>query len=241
MCFSVMIERDLSKLSKLYQAELNESAFEYFYERTQSHPDTYKMPDEDGRIYAKSWAPIVTFVRGKREIRPMRYQLLPSFCEGLKYTRTNPKTGRDVEIKSTYNARLDSLTKARAWQKPFMNFHGIVPVTSFYEWVDYQGNPTQIEFHDPTQPLLHVPCLYDNWYSEDKSLVIQSFAIITTEPTKEVLEKGHDRSPINLPLEKIQDWLEPQKSEKGEIFNLLQTPLKNKFEGQYLLQGTREA
>ena len=230
-----MIERDLSKLAKLYQAKINEPAFEYFYERTQSHPDIYKVPDEDGRIFAKTWAPIITFVCGQREIRPMRYQLLPSFCEGLKYTRINPKTDREVEIKSTYNARLDSLHKARAWQKPFMNFHGIVPVTSFFEWVDHEGKATQIEFYDPEKPLLHIPCLYDNWYSEDKSLVIQSFAIITTDPTPEVLEKGHDRSPINIPFEKIQTWLEPQKQDRDLILNNLKEPLNNHFEGNYLL------
>lgn len=234
MCFSVMIERDLSKLAKLYQAEINEPAFEYFYERTQSHPDIYKMPPEDGRVYAKSWAPVLTFVRGKREIRPMRYQLLPSFCEGLKYTRTNPKTGNEVEIKSTYNARLDSLMKAKAWQKPFMNFHGIVPVTSFFEWVDYQGKATQIEFTDQEQEILHIPCLYDNWYSQDKSLVIQSFAIITTDPTKEVLEKGHDRSPINLNIDQLQSWLDPKSQDKELILDILKEPLNNKFDGSYL-------
>ncbi|MBD63820.1 MAG: hypothetical protein CME62_01325 [Halobacteriovoraceae bacterium] len=234
MCFSVMIERDLSKLARLYQASINEQAFEYFYQRTQSHPDVYKMPTEDGRIYAKSWAPIITFVRGKRELRPMRYQLLPSFCEGQKYTRVNPKTGKDIEIKSTYNARLDSLFKARAWQKPFMNFHGIVPVTSFFEWVDHQGKSTQIEFTDPDKEILHVPCLYDNWYSQDKSLVIQSFAIITTDPTKEVLEKGHDRSPINLDENEIQTWLDPKNSDQTTILDCLKKPLKNVFQGEFL-------
>ena len=234
MCFSVMIERDLSKLSKLYMAEINEPAFEYFYERTQSHPELYKLPqDEKGRIYAKGWAPIVTFVRGKREIRPMRYQLLPSFCKTPKYTRVNPDTGRDVEIKSTYNARLDSLEKAKAWQNPFMKFHGIVPVKAFYEWVDRNGQTTQIEFFDPERPMLHIPCLYDNWYSEDKTLVIQSFAIITTDPTKEVLAKGHDRSPINLPADKLDLWLKPETTDKQTVLSLLKQPLPNKFDSSF--------
>lgn len=234
MCFSVMIEQDLSKLQKLYQAEINEQAFEYFYERTQSHPDTYKLPQEEGRVYAKSWAPIITFTRGRREIRPMRYQLLPSFCPEPKYTRINPKTGRDVEIKSTYNARLDSLQKAKAWQKPFMKFHGIVPVTSFYEWVDKEGVAAQIEFKDPKQPHLNIPCLYDNWYSSDRSLILQTFAIITTDPTPEVLAFGHDRCPVNLNSDQLSDWLDPSSQTMDDIYRLLQQPVRNQFEGEFL-------
>ena len=51
----------------------------------------------------------------------------------------------------------------------------------------------------------------------DKSEAFASFAIITTDPTKEILEAGHDRSPININRDQL-------------IRGLRQTPHKKSLE-----------
>lgn len=221
MCFSVEVETDLTKLSKKFNASINTKAFNYLEELKNRSAKKYQYAkDIENRIYTKNWAPIICHVRGQTEIRPMRYQLLPSFCTTDKYTRINPRTGKIQEIKNTFNARLDSLNFARAWRKPFMSTHGIIAIKKFYEWVEKDGKKKLISFQS-NEGLQIVPCLYDTWYSQDKSLIIQSFAIITTDPAKEVLELGHDRTPINLKEEYIQKWIKPFESNDKNIFKIL--------------------
>ena len=233
MCFSILVESDLKKLSQIYQAQINHTAYKYLKDQQEARPQLFKYKQED-RIYAKDWGPVITKVRGKTEIRPMRYQLLPHFCIEPRYTRLNKETGREVEISSTYNARIDSLTKARAWRKPFMRYHGIVPMRSFYEWVQIDGKATQIEFEDSNSDKLNVACIYDNWYSADKATVIQSFAILTTTPPPEVSNTGHDRCPVILRPQDLEIWLQPDTVSEAAIWELLNQKLENTLNSSLL-------
>lgn len=235
MCFSVQVERDLKKLAKYYGAVINQEAFDYLFSQQKKLPKIYKsyLP-EDGRIYAKYWSPIVVEVKKGKEIRPMRYQLLPHFCSEDRYTRINPKTNKPQEISSTYNARIESLKSAKAWQNPFGKFHAILPIKSFYEWVPKAGKTAQIEFYDSAQEILDIACLYDNWYSADRSQIIQSFAIVTTEPTPEVMQMGHDRSPVVLQPSHRSSWLNPNQQTEDSLFNILGQPNPSKFSHRWV-------
>jgi putative SOS response-associated peptidase YedK len=231
VCFSVEVDVDLKKLAEKFKAKVNKEAFDHFQKLQNEDPKQYKyVYEDDHRIYAKTWAPVICHVKGENQIRPMRYQLLPSFSPTERYTRTNPKTGREVEIKGTYNARLDSLMKAKAWQKPFMHYHALLPVKRFFEWVQKEGKATMISFAPKNEEYLLAPCLYDNWYSPDKSKIIQSFAIITTDPNPEVMEMGHDRCPININETQVETWLSPEKQDMDRILNVLQHPHKSYYE-----------
>lgn len=223
MCFSVQAEIDLKKMSQLYKAQINEKAFDHFKSFAQKDPKNYKFVEEDGRIFTKIWAPLIIHHKGKREIRPMRYQLLPHFCETNKYTRINPKTNRSVEIKNTYNARMESLLSGKAWQKPFTNYHAILPTISFYEWVESEGNKLVLEFKPKTKEHMNIACLYDNWFGEDGE-IIQSFAIVTRNPEPEVLEAGHDRTPVNLSHEDLDKWLITENKQPNQFLELLDNP-----------------
>lgn len=231
MCFSVEVETDLQKLSNIFAAQINQKAFEHFHHLQKEHPSQYKYAyPEDHRIYAKTWAPVICKVRGKLEIRPMRYQLLPYFSPTEKYTRKNPKTGRKVEIKGTYNARLESLMQARAWERPFLRQHAIVAIKQFFEWVEKDHQKKLISFNPRGESYLFAPCLYDTWYSPDKDKIIQSFAIITTTPAPEVLEMGHDRTPVNLKPENLKAWLSPEEHSKEEIMSILNHPRESYYQ-----------
>jgi putative SOS response-associated peptidase YedK len=224
MCFSVQVDIDLKKLAYRFDATINEAAFEHFKKLENEDSNKYKyVYPEDQRVFAKVWAPIICEVRGERQIRPMRYQLLPSFCKEERYMRTD-ESGKEMEVKNTFNARLDSLQTAKAWQKPFTRLHAMLPVKKFYEWVPRNGHKAMISFAPQDEEYMLVPCLYDNWYSEDKSKIIQSFAIITDEPRPEVLEMGHDRTPINLNELNLGKWLSPQNNDIQSMMTILKSP-----------------
>ena len=106
MCFSVQVDIDLKRLAHRFDAQINEKSFDHFkqMEQQDSHQYKYVYP-EDKRIFSKIWTPIICDVRGQREIRPMRYQMLPHFCETDKYMRLDENTGKQVEVKNTFNAK----------------------------------------------------------------------------------------------------------------------------------------
>lgn len=231
MCFSVQVDIDLKKLSQLYKAQINAKAFDYLKNAALTDPKGHKYVQDDGRVFTKIWSPVIIFHKGQREIRPMRYQLLPHFCEDNKYTRVNPKTARKVEIKNTYNARMESLLTGKAWQKPFGNYHAILPTLSFYEWVEGESGKEIFKFTPKTNEHMNIACLYDNWFGP-KDEIIQSFAIITRDPEPEVLEAGHDRTPVNLERENIDKWLITDKRAPAEFLELLNNPHRPFYEHQ---------
>ena len=226
MCFSAMVAKitgeELVKTDYLDVKEI----------KMIGYPENAKEPEEDRRFFPKTWAPVLVKGREDFQLRPMRYQLLPHFCPENRYTRINPKTGRKVEIKNTFNARIDALENRHAWQPLFGHRHAAVPLESFFEWVDYHGNKTLIEFRPKEGELFWVACLWDRW--EKGGEYIDSFAMITDEPNPEVLEKGHDRTPIVLKEEHLQDWLQPQNESKQELYEMLGDKKPLYFRGAYL-------
>ena len=66
------------------------------------------------------------------------------------------------------------------------------------------------------------PGLFDSWVSKDGSLRFESFALITVEPPPEVLEQGHDRSPLFLDKDFVDEWLKlPEKKDHRNVLDVL--------------------
>lgn len=233
MCFSFDIHKDLEELANLTGANINQKAFDY-HESMLETP--YFQPITTKRLYTKNWCPILISRNNRFELRPMRYQLLPHFCEEPRYTKHIDNDKRK-EINSTYNTRLENIQTARAWKRPFMKFHGIVLMKSFYEWVYDKGKKKQINIFEKNNDLLFTPCLFDIWKSQDEKVIIQSFSIITQEATLDIKQLGHQRRPTHIESKDIKKWLEPNYSNPQELIHLLKA--KNKF--HYLGQDVSEA
>jgi len=220
MCFSIQVDLDLKKLAQRFQAKIAQAEFDRFAQLSQENPKLYKTADEAGRIYPNYHAPVIIVEAGEKIIKPMRYQLLPHFCEAEKYTRINPKTNRKVQIK-TYNARIDALEERHAWKNIFMKRHAIVPFKRFYEYLPRNGKSALASFNSKNHELMWAACLWDCWISADQKTKIESFAIITDEPPIEVEQAGHDRCPIFLKEELLDDWLNPMAESRDEIYEML--------------------
>lgn len=233
MCYSIRVISDLTRYKEIFGAEINQKAFDYLRAQQSEEPKKFIFaPDTDGRVFPKLWAPVVVEHQGERQIRPMRYQLVPYFSKTERYTRKNPKTGKAQEIAGTYNARVESLLTAKAWQRPFQSQHGVLLLSHFYEWVEKDGKKALIKFHPTKSPHIIAPCLWDTWYSEDRETIIQSFAIITRSPNPEVLKMGHDRTPVNLRISDVQAWLNP-KEDSAQIINRLSSISSEYYEFEW--------
>lgn len=169
-----------------------------------------KLPDADNRVFSNYFSNVIISNQGQREFFPMRYRVRPH--------------DSDSEVPAKYNlfnARIDSLETRKSWSSLFMQKHGLFPFVRFFEWVDRSNKKKLISFKADQHEIMWAPCLWDEWESMDKTIKFKSFAIITDEPPKEVLEAGHDRCPIFLKEEEIDNWLNPQGMNKKSIYQLL--------------------
>lgn len=212
MCFSIEINRDLKYLSEFFNAKIDKKSFLLLEENFKKDPNHFKRPAEDNRVFPNYYAPfIIMGPKSQKMITPMRYRIRPS--------------GSEKEVPSKYNlfnARLDSLYERKTWKDLIGKNHGIIPFVKFFEWITApSGKKMLISFSPQNRELMWSPCLFDQWSSKNGENHINSFALITTDPQKEVLKAGHDRNPIFLPKNEIDLWLSPEKLTKTKILGLL--------------------
>lgn len=158
----------------------------------------------------------------------------PNVFKKMRY-RVRPQ-GSKEEIPSkfnVFNARIDSLEIRQTWQRTFTKQHGIFPFTRFYEWVEFQGQKRLISFAPQNRDIMWAPCLWEYWENPGKTFGFYSFALITDEPPLEVSEMGHDRCPIFLKEDLIQEWLQIGKS-KNEYYNILRTKESVHYENSWV-------
>lgn len=165
--------------------------------------------EEDSRIYAYDWAPVIIWRNNERVIVPMRYHLRPS----------NMKADFDKKYPGCYNARRDSLTGF--WRPQFGRNHAVLIANAFYEHVEGSNGKNQILKFTPEgfEDML-IPCIYDHWEGIDVP-GFDSFALITDNPPPEVVEAGHDRCPIFIKKSRMNDWLQPLGKSDEELFKIL--------------------
>lgn len=212
MCYSLMVEQDLKKLSQTFGAHPHETAFAGYTKLASRDPKRFKSLMDHARIYPNYFAPVVVQDQKERLIFPMRYRVRPHH------------SAQEIPSKyNVFNARLDALETRDTWRQLFMKRHGVVGVQAFFEWVtDDQGHKKVVQFAPDDHSLLWVPVLWDTWKAADGSEGFASFAVITTTPPPEVEAAGHDRCPILLDHEKLALWLDPAHTSKNEIYQILE-------------------
>lgn len=232
ICFSIEIDKNINKLSDYFGAMIDASESMRFQhllkmqrERESAefnrlmglkHSDKkrtlpFKVPAEDGRLFSNYFSNVIIQKNEERVMMPMRYRVRPH--------------GSKEEIPAKYNvfnARIDALETRQTWIPLFMRQHGIIPFVRFFEWVPGENQkPKLIAFSPEDREIMWAPCLWDEWVSKDGSIQFKSFAIITDGPPPEIEKMGHDRCPIFLHQDKIDDWLNPNGKDKKQIYDLL--------------------
>lgn len=172
------------------------------------------------RIFPGTYAPVLAWVDGRRQVLPMRYGCRPA----------GKPADYDTRFPGTYNARRDNLDLF--WRGQFGHTHGVVVAGAFFENVPRhmaEGRPLRpgemqksavVAFRaNPPEDLL-LACLWSRWCAPGEPDLL-SFALITDEPPPEVLAAGHDRCVIPLRRENLDAWLNPDPKDLLSAFRLL--------------------
>lgn len=211
------------KEKKTKTAENEVAVSERQIARLTSRLNRLKSPrsfEKDSRVYAFDWALVLIIRDGERVIVPMRYHLRP------------PGVQPDFDRKypGCYNARMDSLTGF--WKKQFGKNHAILIITSFFENVkkhDYEKRKLKkgeveenivLQFKPGKFQEMLVPCIWDHWEMKGEPS-IDGFALITDDPPDEIAETGHNRCPIFLQEEYLDQWLNPKNQTQDALLKLL--------------------
>lgn len=156
--------------------------------------------------------------------------IVESACKVMKFSLL-PKWSKEPKVKfATHNARIESVLEKPTWRRPFEGNHCLVPMDAFIEPIyegDLSGN--MVKFQAPQT--IFAAGIFDEWVSPESGEVIESFAILTKDPTPFVKQAGHDRQPIFLMNPSDQkDWIANKSRTPKDWQSYLATvPNQNEF------------
>jgi putative SOS response-associated peptidase YedK len=105
------------------------------------------------------------------------------------------------------NARAETLATSPAFKHAFEKRRCVVPADGFYEWTGKKGARRPIWFHPPEGGLLHLAGLYESWKDAEGSWH-RTFTIVTTA-ANDTVRGAHDRMPVILAPEEVEEWMDP--------------------------------
>lgn len=187
MCGRKTLTRDM-------QSIIEELAIEEW-----ENPDNY-MPNYN--IAPTQSSPIL-MDNGKRIVKLMRWGLIPSWAKDEKFGAR------------MINARLETLLEKPSYRNLVSSNRCIVITDGYYEWKKDGVRKIPYYLKDPNDKLLPMAGLYDVWKHPDGYLM-PSYTIITKEAQKD-LATIHNRMPVILPLDHLDNWL------KTESFSVTRT------------------
>ena len=123
------------------------------------------------------------------------------------------------------NARSESAARAPAYRSAFADRRCAVPADGFFEWSGAARERRPYWFHRPDGGLLLFAGLFEQWTpprGEDAAAAPETtFTILTTDANRTV-GAVHDRMPVILPEERVDDWLFEGEHDRRHLESLLE-------------------
>ena len=151
---------------------------------------------------------VLRLKREERELLPARWGLVPFGSKDAK------RAFRAI------NARAETLEQRPAFRNAWRKHRRCaVPVDGFFEWVGPKEARQPVWFHRPDHSVFLLAGLYESWQPDPNSWQ-RTFTIITTE-ANEAIMPIHDRMPVILDADAVDDWLFAPPEEADRLRQLL--------------------
>jgi putative SOS response-associated peptidase YedK len=137
---------------------------------------------------------IVREKQEQRQLLPARFGLVNSWAKDAK--------GAARQI----NARSESALSRPAFREAFEKRRCAVPADGFFEWAGAKEARRPFWYHAPDGGLIVFAGLYESWRDPKTLDWMRTFTILTTEANG-VVAPVHDRMPVILPRDRLDDWL----------------------------------
>ena len=136
-----------------------------------------------------------------RQLRTLRWGLVPAWA-------------KDVKVGNRMiNARVETVTEKPAYKRAASRRRLLVPADGYYEWQQREGRSKVPHFlHDPDGEVLTFAGLYELWpdparAEDDPERWLWTFTVLTTSAS-DALGHIHDRTPVVVPPDMRDDWLD---------------------------------
>ncbi|RXT52793.1 DUF159 family protein [Bosea sp. Tri-44] len=154
--------------------------------------------------------PVVRLDEGRRQFILMRWGFIPGWVK-------DPKT-----FPLVINVRSESAREKPSFRAAFIRRRCLMPADGFYEW-HRLGEGRQQEnrpylFRKPDQGFFAFAALWETWHSPDGS-EIDTVAMVTGSANGQ-MAAIHHRSPVIVPPEAFDTWLDPA-AEPADLQELL--------------------
>jgi putative SOS response-associated peptidase YedK len=150
-----------------------------------------------------------------RQLRSLRWGLVPSWA-------TDPKIGVRM-----INARVETITEKPAFKTAAARRRCLLPADGYYEWEKQAGRTKKVPYflHGAGGAALAFAGLYELWRDhsradDDPDRWLWSVTVITTQ-AGDALGHIHDRTPLVVPDELRDDWLDSRLTDPAGVRQLL--------------------
>lgn len=150
---------------------------------------------------------VVRMRREDREVLPARWGLVNSWARDAR------DAARHV------NARAETVETLPAFRDAFRRHRCAVPADGFFEWTGPKEHRRPIWYRRPGGQLLLFAGLYEFWKAGSEEWQA-TFTIITTAANRLVSEV-HDRMPVILTAEAVDEWIDPAQDDPVLLKGLL--------------------
>lgn len=117
------------------------------------------------------------------------------------------------------NARSETVDEKPSYRNAFIQRRCILPMNSFYEWIAKEKEKIPMLIKMKNNELFAVAGIWETWKKENGE-TINSCTILTTEANA-LVKTIHDRMPVILPPERMQNWLDPSLRDKDSLKAML--------------------
>ena len=135
-----------------------------------------------------------------------------------------PGWAKDIKVGVTaFNARIESAAEKPHFKNAVTKRRAIVPATGYYEWKTVDGVKTPYFIHLPEGELLVFAGLYEWWRNpaegdDSPNKWLLSTSILTRDAAGELADI-HDRMPVFLSPELMDEWLDPHSQGTPELLD----------------------
>ncbi|MBB3228119.1 putative SOS response-associated peptidase YedK [Luteibacter sp. Sphag1AF] len=151
--------------------------------------------DDQFNIAPTQRALVITLSDRSYQVGMFRWGLIPSWAKDLKVASR------------LFNARAETVNESKVFRSAFRRHRCLIPASGFFEWKGEPRHKQPYFIHEPAGHLMMFAGLHATWQPANDGEWIRSFTILTGKPAR-VSHDIHDRSPVILPPDLWQVWVE---------------------------------
>lgn len=173
-----------------------------FYIETDDTPDELIALINHAELKARRNDPAFAIPRG--EIRPGDHAAVIARSRALNKSVFPMQWGFRMDKRLIINARSETAAQKPTFRASMKERRCVIPVSAYFEW-DHRCKPlVKYRFEHPGSPVMYLAGLY----RLEEAAPLPAFTILTRDAAQDIA-CFHDRMPVILPPQMVDDWLQP--------------------------------